>query len=73
MKFSECKLGELVVDLGDNTQVGHIVGLTVNYEFKEKGARGEIIPLVQFVGTIRPQGIHYENIRKVTTGESFTG
>ena len=73
MEFSECTIGTLVVEIGDVLEVGHIVGLTVAYEWQSKKERGEVIPLVQFVGSNAPRGIHFGNLRKVKNGESFTG
>lgn len=60
MKLSKCKYGEVVTD--KNGRIGHIVGLDVQYDFNDKGNRGETIPLVQFSCEKHPVKIHYRNI-----------
>ncbi len=65
MKLYECKLGEVVcgiLDDGSIDQIGHIAGLT-------KNNYGEVIPLVQWAGSKKPQPLHHRNLYTLEYGE----
>tara|TARA_Y100000296_G_C4978632_1_gene159488 strand:- start:223 stop:420 length:198 start_codon:yes stop_codon:yes gene_type:complete len=61
MKLSECKRGEIVTN--ESGRIGHVVGLAYQYEWEKEGTRGEVVPVVEWVGDAVPSKIHHGNIQ----------
>jgi len=72
MKLKDCTIGKLV-QIEEEHKIGHVVGLTYNvslsvliqYNYSHEELKHRVIPLVQFVDSDIPRGVHHENLSPV--------